>query len=69
MANFNELKAILQKHIDAAIDEMGINENWSEIGWVGDNVQSLMTEAAWQVVLAGKDVNDYLQKAGLLKEE
>lgn len=34
----------------------------SSFGWIGDNTAKLMADAAWSVLMASKDIQDYLIK-------
>lgn len=62
-----ELKALLCKHIEKFTEEACCLDAWSIVGLVS-NIEKNMTEAAFSVLMANKDLNDYLAQENLLKD-
>lgn len=64
-------RAKITKEIQVAIEKI-INEHCEEeeyfksIGWIGNNLFSLMAESAMIVLEASNDVQKYLDREGLL---
>ena len=61
------LKSSLEKAIRKWSDEAVLEEGWDEVGYVGDNFVSLMTEAAAAVLDAYADVDEYHKREGNLE--
>lgn len=69
MANTNDykLKEILRNKISEAIEEMTEGDN--DFGWIPDNAEVSMTEAAWLIMEHGRNLNEWLTAQGFLKSE
>lgn len=65
--NLQELKVSLNEAIGEWMESNSSEDGWEELGYIGDYASELMTDAAFAVLIAGKDVNDYLEKEGHLK--
>jgi hypothetical protein len=57
----NELKVILEKHITDAIDEITSQDN--ELGWIGGDLSSLATDAAFAVIMASASGSNAAEEA------
>lgn len=63
-----KLKTSLNDAINKWVEEQSGNEQWEALGTLlGDFVTELMTDSAFNILLAQKDLNDYLDKEDLLK--
>lgn len=60
-----ELMTTMQKWIDAQIDKH--QDDWSVIGWVGKDLAANMADAAFSVLAAVSNVNDYIESEHLMK--
>lgn len=59
MQNENYYKSQLEKKIEEFLTEEADD---NDFGWVGDNLSKLMADAAFAVLAASKDVQDYIEK-------
>lgn len=59
-------KSLLQKKITEFIEEVTQDDN--ELGWISENMEITMTEAAWLIVKQNVDTNNYFKKEGMLKD-
>lgn len=68
MGNQNDFKhkSILQEKIAAAIEEITMEDN--DFGWMPDNVEITMTEAAWLILEQNRQLNNWLESQGYLKD-
>lgn len=68
MANSNDYKAkdILRNKISQAIEELTQDDN--DFGWLPDNVEVTMTEAAWLIIEHNRQLNEWLKEQGYLKD-
>jgi len=64
MQNEHYYRQQLENAIDNFLDEETLTDN--PFGWVGENTVKLMADAAFSVLMASKDVQDYLIKEGHL---
>lgn len=64
MENVNQAKAIIERHIDKMLDELGSSD--APIGWVGNNARTILTEIIFQTMYYGVDVEKYMEKEGML---
>lgn len=46
------------------IEDASTTDEWSSMGYVGDNIAYLMTDAAFAALMVAKDTTDYLQDSG-----
>ncbi len=56
----NELERQMEKFVEA---ELGDDH---EFGYLSENLQRRMADAAWTVLLQNKEVNDYFKEQGML---
>jgi hypothetical protein len=61
MQNENYYKAELESKMQEFLDDNPDND----FGWLGDNITSLMTDAAFAVLKSSKDVQEYLSREGI----
>jgi hypothetical protein len=68
MANSNDykLKDCLRQKIAEAIEEMTADDNY--FGWIPDDVEVTMTEAAWLILEQNRQLNNWLKDQGYLKD-
>jgi len=66
-ANAYRLKEILRSKISEAVEEMTEGDN--DFGWIPDDVEVTMTEAAWLIIEHGRQLNVWLNSQGYLKTE
>jgi hypothetical protein len=69
MLNSNDykLKDILKSKIAEAMEEMTQDDN--DFGWIPDDIEITMTEAAWLILEHNKQLNQWLTGQGYLKSE
>jgi len=63
----DKAKVILKDAINKAFEDGELADN--RAGYVGEETISLMAEASLGVLLAVEDVQDYLRKEGLVKND
>lgn len=61
-----KLKEILRAKMAEAIEEMTQDDN--DFGWMPDNIEITMTEAAWLIVENNRQLNQWLEAQGYLKD-
>lgn len=61
-----KLKDILRTKISEAIEEMTQDDN--DFGWMPDNIEVTMTEAAWLIIENNRQLNEWLKNEGYLKD-
>ena len=67
--DIQKLKVSLGDAIQAWANEAPNSDGWNELDmYVGDKLVELMTDSAFNILLAQKDHNDYLAANDLLKE-
>ena len=66
MKNENYYKNELELLMGKFIEKQTIGDD-NDFKWVGDNLPKLMADAAFSVLAASVDVQEYLIKAGELK--
>lgn len=64
MKNEFEIKAVIAKHMDNMIEELGRLDE--PPGWFGDNAKEMLTEVVFGTLAYAKDVEEYLEKEGML---
>lgn len=65
MQNEYYFKSILRKKISEATEQMFTDNH--DMGWIPENIEDGMTEAAWLILSQNKATNDWLEKEGHLK--
>lgn len=66
MNNEFETRAIIEKHIKEMIAEVTCQDD-HDLGWVGDNVQSHLTELVYQALALSSDAQKYMEAQDLIK--
>lgn len=56
----------LEQNIEDFLQKETLDDN--EFGWVPENIARRMAEAAFAVLRSNKELNDYLDKEGLIKD-
>jgi hypothetical protein len=59
-------KNLLSVKMSEFIEEITQDDN--ELGWISENMESNMTEAAWLIVKQNVDTNNYFKKEDMLKD-
>lgn len=60
-----ELKTQLQQRIEDWLDDVVLSDH--DFGWISENIVSHMTDAAFNVLLSNKDLNNFMKQQDLLK--
>lgn len=66
MNNEFQSRAIIEKHIGALVAEITCQDD-HDLGWVGDNVQSHLTELVYQALALSSDAQKYMETQDLIK--
>jgi len=68
MGNSNDykFKDILKSKIAEAVEEMTADDN--DFGWLPDDVEVTMAEAAWLILYQNRNLNIWLTSQGYLKD-
>ncbi len=59
-------KQKLKEKIDKFFDDELCGDH--DLGYLGYNTQDLMVEAAWLILMANKDLNDYMESQNMLAQ-
>jgi hypothetical protein len=70
-ATFVALQVSLTKAIQKWMDDSADNDGdlWAAIGYVGNNTGHLMAKAAIAVLESSNDIQDFMAREGILKDE
>lgn len=60
----SELRLALMKKIEAFIDELPEDNH---LGYISDELTELMTDAAWSVLMAQHDIQNYYAEQDMIK--
>lgn len=60
-------KDIIKKNLQRMFEELDSKE--CSIGWVPENAEDILTQIVYNTLSYGKDVENYMEKEGMLKDE
>lgn len=61
-------KAIIEKHIGKMIEEIGETDG-HPFGWIGNNVDTYLTELIFNALMLAKDTQDYCEQNEVFNDE
>lgn len=62
----NKAKSVIQKHVKNMLVDLDKNEQ--NVCWLGEDSEEIIADIIFSTLKFGKDVENYMEKEGMLKE-